>query len=536
MKRYRLYALYIGLSLLLGACRSTIDVPAIEQLELSSESVVLMSQEGQSIEIEVNTNQDNWSCFGGSAWLKCSKQGSKLIIEGSSNESLHKRSAKVVVRAGKLSKSLDIVQSGKAQLLSSGESSFELDQWGKELTFVMEGKLSEVEVINTSTDWVKYELNQQKREFRIVVSENKSYDERQAILYLRDSEGNGDARIIVKQQGAMYHLLPYTGFNQTEEEVKAFELERRSTLTGKPTGVANPLIGGNTNIWTFETQSKAFNVIQYVIEPDERLYRSAIIWATDPRLFAQEKEQEKVIEFLLREGFELRRNSTYYSKKHECQALVGVSAEGSFIMYTFEPQQPKALKTFDQFPWGVVADPQWRSYDEDRVRQWEEAHGGTYVTERDNNELRTVIYSSPDLGGHLRIYVFNDNNLYQPLESLQQVFTNIDPILFYERGATVLTREFLALARQEQFEFDRYLDAQVFLFQHKARSLYLGAYRTLVQDLDDETKEFIVAKLELMSTQAPMSSRLKQQGLRASIYQANQDALIREAIIKILKK
>ncbi|MDO4692750.1 MAG: hypothetical protein Q4A64_07745 [Porphyromonadaceae bacterium] len=535
MKRYSIY-LYLLCGLLLVACQSSIDIPSVDRLELSVPEHIIISQEGQSLEVVVSTNQSDWSYVGGSAWLNVSKQGDKLLLQGGSNASLQKRQAKVVIRAGQLARILEIEQMGKAQILSSGASTYEFDQWGKEISFIVEGNLNELEVINSSSEWVKYEVNPRKKEFRIVVLENKAYEERQATLYLGDVNGHEEAKIIIKQKGAMYHLLPYGGFNQTEEEVKAFELARRSVLTGKPTGVANPLIGGNTNIWTFETQSKAFNIIQYIIEPDERLYRSAIIWATDPRLFTREKEQEKVIEFLLKEGFELRRNSTYYSKKHECQALVGMSAEGSFIMYTFEPQQSKPYNTFAQFPWGVVADQEWRSYDDDKVRQWEEAHGGSFVMERDNNELRTVVYSTTELGGHLRVYVFNDDNYQRPLESVQEVFTDINQILFYERGATVLTKEFLGLARQEQFDFDRYLDAHIFLFQHKARSLYMGAYRTLVQDLDDPSKEFIVAKLEFMSTQAPGSSAIKQEGIKQSIYRANQQAILREAIYKAFKK
>lgn len=523
------YILYIGIAfhLVLFGCKPTVEINEVDNLEVSVKEYLQIGSEAQSYEIEVKTNQVDWSYLGGSDWLKLTKEGNKLILIGEENKSLHKRQTSIVVRAGQLARSIEVTQLGSAELLSQGEVSYQVDHWEKEFAFVLDGNLGELEVINSSSEWVRYELNPKKREFRIVVGENKAYEDRRATLYLRDLEGNGDAKIIIQQKGAMYHLLPYGGFNQTEEEVKAFELSRRSILTGKPTGVANPLIGGNTNIWTFETQSKAFNVIQYVIEPDERRYRSAIIWATDPRLFAREKEQEKVVDFLLKEGFELRRNSTYYSRKHECQALVGVSSEGSFIMYTFEPQQPKPQETFAQFPWGVIADEQWRSYDEDKVRLWEEAHGGSYVVEQDNNELRTVIYSTTELGGYLRAYTFNDNNLQQPLENVQHIFSSIEPIFFYERGATVLTREFLGLAKQEQLEFDRYLDAHIFLFQHKARSLYVGAYRSLVEDIDDETKKVIVAKLEFMSTQAPTSSGSLQ-------HKQRQAGLIRQALQRLI--
>lgn len=518
------------------ACKSALELPEVETLELSVPENMQLMPDSQTLDVHVKTNQNAWSYIGGSEWLAVSKQTNTLTFTITANESLHERRTTVVVRAGNLVRTVELIQEGRSQILSSGVQTYEFTHWAEERTFILPGNLDELEVVNSASEWVGYELNSKKKEFRVVVAENKSYESRRATLYLRDVKGNGDSKIIIEQKGAMYHLLPYVGFNQTEEEVKAFELQRRSTLIGKPTGVANPLIGGNTNIWTYETQSKAFNLIQYIIEPDERLYRSAIVWATNPRLFVQEREQEKVVEFLLREGFELRRNSTYYSKKHECQALVGVSSEGSFIMYTFEPQQPKPLTTFSQFPWGLVADEQWRSYDEDRVRLWEEAYGGTYVMARENNELRTVVYSTTEFGGHLRVYVFNDNNIQNPLESVQQIFTDINQILFYERGATVLTREFLALARQERFEFDRYLDAQIFLFQHKARSLYMGAYRTLVQDLDDETKEFVVAKLEFMSTQAPMSSNIGRVSLKPSEYNAIQHDIIREAIHKVKNK
>lgn len=500
MKTYIL-SLVCLLSWTFVSCKPSIEIAQVQSLELSVQEQVQMKQEGEEVEVQVRTTETDWSFLGGGSWLKLSKSGNKLILKGATNEELQKRKASVIVRAGELSRTIEVEQLGKAQILESGQKTYEVDQWAREITFIVDNNLEDLEVISSVSDWVKYELNPKKKEFRIIVEENKSYDERTATLYLRDADGNGDSKITIKQEGAMYYVLPYGGFNQTEEEVKAFENQRRSVLIGKPSGLANSLIGGNANLWTFETKSKAFNVIQYVIEPDERRYRNAIAWATDPRLFARDREFDKAVAFLLKEGFVPRRNSTYYSEKHECQALVAMSNEGSFIMYTFEPKQTKEMATFGQFPWGVLQDKEWRDYDRERVEAWEKANGGRLVLEEEDDGGISLVFASDEFGGMLRIYSINERNDVRPLVGVQHVFTKTDQVYYYDRGATVLTNEFATLARKEKFEFSRYLDARIFLFEHKDRTLYMGVYRSEVEDPQNKDQQIIVAKLEFLSTQ-----------------------------------
>lgn len=504
MKTYIL-SLLVLFAWLYSGCKTAPDLPQAETLELSIGDHIQMKQEGESIQVEIKTSEAQWSYLGGSNWLKLSKSGGRLVLTSLANETLQKRRASVVVRAGQISRTLEVEQLGRAQLLELSQQAYEVDQWGQEITFIMEYNLQDLEVISSASEWIKYEINSKKKEFRIIVAENKAYAERSATLYLRDIYGNGDAKISIKQEGAMYYVLPYGGFNETEEEVKEFEAQRRSILIGKPSGIANPLIGGNANLWTFETKSKAFNVIQYVIEPDERRYRNAIAWATDPRLFARDKEFDNAVAFLLKEGFVLRRNSTYYSEKHECQALVAMSNEGSFIMYTFEPKQPKAMPTFKQFPWGVLRDKSWRDYDRDRVEAWEAEHGGHLVLEEEQDDKLSLVFASDDFGGMLRIYSINEHSDVHPLVGVLHVFTKTDQVYYHERGATVLTKEFSTLARGEKFEFSQYLDARIFLFEHKDRTLYMGAYRSEVEDPEHKDQQITVAKLEFLSTQLSLT-------------------------------
>lgn len=501
MKQGVLFLVYL-LSCCLLACKPSVELSEIEHLDLSIEDKIELAQSGEELEVEVTTrNGSKWFYLGGTDWLSLKQRDNKLVLVGLANETIAKRSSMVVVRSGQLSRSFLVEQKGKNQVLEAKEYSYTIDQWGDEIAFIVRGELDQLDVINSASNWVQFQKNPRKKEFRIIVSENRDYTDRKATLYLRDALGNGESKVLIEQKSAMYHILPYGGFHETEEEISEFEKGRRSVLVGKPTGVANPLVGGNSNLWTFETKSKIFNIIQYIVEPDERQYRAAIAWATDPRLFTRSEELDKVSAFLLKEGFVLRRGSTYYSEKHECQAVVGVTQEGSFIMYTFEPRQTKAQPTFNYFPWGIIENVDWRSYDVAKVSEWERNNGGTYVTEDEEDEKVAITYKTDDLGGYLRIYTFNI--VGRTLESVQHVFPSIDQIFFHDRGATVMTKEFLELVRKEKFDFLRYLDAHIFLFEHKARTLYMGAYRTSVVDPDDEDQELIVAKLEFLSTTPP---------------------------------
>lgn len=502
MKKYILLPVYL-LIVALTSCKTSLEINDTEALSLSVEGTVLVPSTGKEINVDVNTDKSDWSYLGGADWVKISKGDSRLTLSVTPNKTSSKRSIPIVIMAGESSQSFSIEQDGGDGAVTSDKSEITVDQWEDQITISVESNDSEWEVVCSASDWLTYTSNPRKRELRVNISENKDVKERVAVFYIHTKTGEGNYEVKLTQNGALYYILPYPGFNETETEVKAFEDGRRSVLIGKPSGGTNPLFGGNSNVWTYQTKSKAFGQIQYIIEPDERLYRAAIVWASDPMFFRRDREIDNTIEFLLKNGFTLRRNTTYYSEKLECTALLGMTNEGSFIMYTFEPKQPAPAATFDKFPWGLLDTPRWRDYTRADIEAWEKAHGGTFLMETNDGEEIALAYSAKEYGGMIRIYKLSlDEDDVRPLKNTLYVFTDTSRVYYKVKGAVMLTKEFAQLARSEGFVFRSYIESVIFMYENVNRGLYMGVYRFLEEDPQDPSVLLEYAKMEFL----PISS------------------------------
>lgn len=490
----------LSLSLLVFAlvsCKKSLEINDLNTLSLSIDGTVAIPAGGQDLAVTVTTDLTEWSYLGSADWIKVSKEDKRLNISVKANTSSVKRSLPIVVMAGKVSQSFVIEQEGSAVTVSDSKD-ITVAQWNDQISILVQSDDPNWEVICSASSWLSYTSNPRKREISVILSENKDINERIATFYIRTKSGKGNYEIKLTQSGAMFYLLPYPGFSETEREVKAFEDARRSLLIGKPSGGTSPLFGGNSNVWTFETQSKAFGQIQYIIEPDERQYRSAILWANDPMFFRRDREIDNTIEFLQKNGFVLRRNTTYYNEDLECSAMLGMTNEGSFIMYTFEPKQPAPAKTFEKFPWGILEEPRWRNYNREDVEEWEKNHGGKFVLEEYDDDEIALAYASDELDGMIRIYKISDVDEVRPLVDVIHVFSNTSRIYYKVKGAIMLTREFAELARQEGFVFRSYIDSTIFMYENTQRSIYLGVYKFLEEDPEDPSIYLEYAKMEFL--------------------------------------
>lgn len=536
MKKYILLPILV-LVMTLASCKTSLEVNDPDTLSLSVEGTVLVPSTGKEINVDVNTDKADWSYLGGADWVKISKGDSRLTLSVTPNKTSSKRSIPIVIMAGESSQSFSIEQDGGDGAVTSDKSEITVDQWEDQITISVESNDSEWEVVCSASDWLTYTTNPRKRELRVNISENKDVKERVAVFYIHTKAGEGNYEVKLTQNGALYYILPYPGFNETETEVKAFEDGRRSVLIGKPSGGTNPLFGGNSNVWTYQTKSKAFGQIQYIIEPDERLYRSAIVWASDPMFFRRDREIDNTIEFLLKNGFTLRRNTTYYSEKLECTAMLGMTNEGSFIMYTFEPKQPAPAPTFGKFPWGILDEPRWRNYTRQDIEAWEKANGGTFVMETNDGEEVALAYSSKEHGGMIRVYkVSLEEDEVRPLKNVIHVFSDTSRVYYKVKGAVMLTQEFAQLSRSVGFVFRSYIESRIFMYEHINRGLYMGVYRFLEEDTEDPNVFLEYAKMELL----PISNGDRPQTAVEQMFEAKRqdkmEAFVSEALSRAFYK
>lgn len=542
MKKYTTLLFYVLLLSFITSCQKASEFEHLDELNQVIPKNILLDAEASTQTFEISKTNDGWSFLGGNDWLNVSKDKNKLILSVKQNTNKEARTATVIVNSKLQSQSINVEQKGVGVVFSAEQKDIHLEQWGEELFIGIDSNVKDWDVICTTSKWLEFDVNTNKKELHIVVKENFDREERVASFFVQTKTGDGDYEIKLSQKGALFHVLPYMGFNETGKEVTDFEKNRKSKLLEEPSGGSSSLAGNtNTNTWIFETVSKAFNRIDYIIEEDARRYRGAMVWAADPMAFVRNNGAmvDDVEKFLKSAGFQERSRNVFYNKEYECVAIISLTEAGSHIRYIFEPQQPAPSPTFDIYPWGILEKTNWRTLTREQINEWEIAHNGKYVTEEANGEAEeiTIGYSSNDNGGMIRFYTLStaEENKGYPLTDVGHVFLDTDKVYFEVKGTVLPTKEFRDLALSAGFVWYGVIGSNVYTFTHSKKQLFMGAYQLLDTDPNDENKILKFAKIDYLHNPAATQNSKEMKKLTENQKVYNRDIAVKKIIRKYIK-
>lgn len=484
MKKYITYQILLLLTAILVAagCSST-DSSLPVYLTLSEEHLLEFAGDvSETKKVEVTTNSDSWDCIKNIDWIEITRSSNAFEVKVQVNTTTERREGEIMVLAGSALKRIKVIQLGSSSVDMQVSPTREIDPFGGEVFFDVETSIPDWE-IQTEATWIKASIQRKISRIEVAVEENKSRDPRTAKIYITTKSGVLIKELTISQAGMMYHVLPYMGFLEEELQVRNFEIARFSMITTIPDGIINKVF------WSYQTVSPAFNKITYSFRGD--LYRSAVVFCTDPNLFSNREELEQQKTFLEENGFKEIETNLFYSEQLQTEARIDLKVDLNRIVYTFSPIQPAPQPTISEFPFLFNN----FSYSPEDVAKWEKENGGIF------NEAYSFI--SPTKTN----YYFYDTPGHEYIAFRQYTFTAkgrltgcyialpesmIEHAFFWYKDNVFLTNEFKALMKREGFSEPVQVDVYNYRFYHLDKALQVFVR---IVEYDEPVLEFEIHRL-----------------------------------------
>lgn len=453
--KYKLQQLFIataGLLLTLSGCKK--EEQDVKYLEVS-QSKIETTSEAKEFTVEVKSAVSNWEAMPEAPWLQTYAQNNNLRIVVEANTTVFDRSAKVKVFASGIMREIELSQSGVPVDVSLLPDSLVVDQFGGSFHFYVSANISDW-TVSSDADWIQATPNYTKHRVDLSIDETELRIPRNAVIsVLRNGEVVASYK--VKQEGIATFILPFTRFLSNPQEVQSFEKKRHSHLYKVPDGFVN------ASTWGYATRSPLFPFVDYTFSNNQ--YVEAKLYPVADELLGPEY-RPKVIEFLESKGFLFDFGLIYVHPDLNIEATI-VPAKGTtkaHIYFRYLPEQPEGMPEFSEFPYGFL---EVRPGDEEKIREYEAAHGGVFdETKSTANDL----YFNAQSPWVYRGYFLKDRQTVQVFDDYRYAF-------FYHKNTPYLTREFRKLLAQEGFVLVTKIDwINLYKYKNEAKNLLMDVW------------------------------------------------------------
>ncbi len=474
MKRTFLLLLTIT-SLLFATSCTTSDEEAGTMLQLSETEISFSSEAGEET-ITVSTNENNWAVIDTPDWLDAVRNGNTFTITVKENKTIEARTGKIVVVAGKANATVYVEQKAAMTYAKIDNGVLSVNQHKNEYVVDVDANTKEWEVV-TDDNWFTVTPKPFKGELLIKVTENENRVERIGKVILNVG-GNLNKEIIIKQDGMMFFILPYTKIGDGIKEIKSFEKARGSELFMQPEGA-------NKYFWGFRTESEFFNEIHYGIDDNKYVLSKVFIASRS----AFDSEYANFMAYMEEQGFVEENEGTFFSEDLELKATINLGNTKPHILYQYAPKQVKAYPTFTKFPYGYMG---W-GMGKANIDKYEAENGGTFNEKASNIDkdprydfLYYNVASNNDEAPQARTYfVFKNEDLGYKVglgQTAQYFYDNINMIAFQGKdGFFYLTKEFKALCEQEGFVYVGINPNGYIEYKNEKKKLGIRVYATVFE-------------------------------------------------------
>ncbi len=442
----RIYAtLLLLVGLLLPSCHQD-SIPEPVVIEIAPSGVITLPREASAQEVSIRTNRDSWHFIKSAEWLEVSQSGSTLLIKASANEATESRSAEIVIVSGDSQEKLLIDQAGASSLISTSVSAIETNQWGGSYTVDVVSNLKDWRV-ETSESWITVTPIPAMSEIRISIAEHESREGRMGKIYLSDAHGRGLHEITIHQSGTLYYVLPYLGFIDSSEQVREFELARRSETFTVLDGIFN------LYLWGYKTQSPAFSLVTYMTFNGR--YKTSKVFCTNPALFRDLRELQGQKTFLIQQGFVQQSDLIFVHPELEVVAEIRKDDSSPHVAYTYQPKQPQAMPSMDSFPYRYA---NFGAGALEHINAWETANGGVFNADRsivDQAGDTRNIYWFDVAKAPVFASIYNVSTADTPhtMSASFVLLTDRSLVYFVHKNSLFLTKEFKELMAREGFTY-----------------------------------------------------------------------------------
>ncbi len=441
--KYKIYIVLLLIVGLLGACsRDTILEPTT--LAISPNGLISLDSDEHTEVINITTNTEKWTAVKNVDWLSLSQGKGTLTVSVTSNSTTESREAELLIIAGESREKIRIEQSGLDVKISTSQEGVELGQWGGKLSLDVESNNSDW-IVECDEEWIHPTPVYAMSEVRITVDETKAREDRVGKIYIKARDGRGLHEISITQRGAMYYLLPSLEFLQSAEDLRAFELGRKSEVMQVPDDTFN------LYNWGFKVKSEAFSQVTYLVYNNR--YKTAKVFCANADFFKDRLLLEGQKTFLLRNGFEQKEDLVFFHPEKKVVARIEKDASAPHVYYTYRPEQPSAQPTMTTFPYRYMTFSQGAF---DKISAWETAHSGTLNAQRsdiDNNNFdRDILWFDISEGPLLAcVYRVSRATTARTITSSFLILKDSSQVYYTAGGTIHLTQEFIDFMKAEGF-------------------------------------------------------------------------------------
>ncbi|MCI6278567.1 MAG: BACON domain-containing protein [Bacteroidales bacterium] len=443
---YRIHIAFLSLVLasVIGACQREGVILEPDTLNLSVNGLITFDSESQTEDIEVTTNQNSWTFVKSAEWMTVAQTKTGLTITVDANPSVETRSAELLVISGEAREKIRIEQLGLNVIISTDKNEIQTNQWGGKFTLDINSNDANW-VVESDEEWIHVLPVYAMSELRITVDETTAREDRVGKIYVKSQDGRGLHEISVNQKGSMYFLLPFDEFLSTAEDLRSFELDRKSEILQVPDGYFN------LYNWGFKTKSPAFNQITYLVYNNR--YKTAKVYCANAAFFQDKLNLEAQKTFLLRNGYEQRDDLVFYNADKGILAEIVKEASIPYVYFTYRPQQPAPQPSMDRFPYRYL---DFSKGAFELISAWETENGGNFNAERSDKGSpyanRDILWfdetQDPLFATVYRVSRATSNHT---IDGVFIILNDSSKVYYFANGAPLLTDEFIALMKKEGF-------------------------------------------------------------------------------------
>lgn len=443
MKYYLIVALILATSLCTTSCRDEQVSPPKQDTELivSQDGLLTLQATATEHRISVQTNIEGWTCISKASWLQVKASGREMVLSASANISPASRETKVQVIAADQVYSFDVKQRGTSATLELSNQPDMIDQRGAEILVDVNTNVS-TWFVESSETWVEAIPKYTDDQILLKIIANDTRYDRNATITVTETTSGIKQGFQVVQKGMIYHILPFTNYEGSKEELIEFETNRKSKLIQRPTEY-NP-------VYKFETISPLFRNIVYTVDIDETITSSQVFF--DARKMASDDDKKDFYKYLSNEGFDHEGNDIYYSTKHQSEAEL----KSNHVLYTYYPIEKGVIQPIDALP---LEDIELNVTTIDQIKKSQSDMGREYVASLSKEGRRLVFRSSDDGKEELHVYYFASSGTL--IEAIHY-YENIPKYMYTaDNLKTYLTRELRKAIRKDKFNFIYYSEVKL---------------------------------------------------------------------------
>ncbi|MCK0200699.1 BACON domain-containing protein [Ornithobacterium rhinotracheale] len=449
-----------------------VDVPQL----FIKEKDILVPKSGIEKTLNLETNVKDLKILVSDSWIHASFSQNSLIIRVDENNQAGDRSGYVEVVAKDIKKTIAITQEGEAvKVMANPEELIVASPLG-DYSVQIVANTNNFRYLS-SVSWISgIRIDYENSEVFFHVNANDGAEARTGEISFI-SNGNVVGKLVIKQKSESdNYILPSFEFGLNTAELKLYEEGRNSEL-------ARETDTGTGTLLNFRLKNNIFDEVSYLVNLNR--YVKSSIYAKGGTL---SNENQESFENYLREngfiekivkGFENTLSLNEIDKKvfinEEKQVRIEFMNDKGHNHYTatYFPKQltPQAtLKTFPFFKKGATLE---------EVKAYELQNGGKLIEEKSrfkyeqNGYIKNQLYFEVEedtniLNRNYWVYESDPSKDKQGLVQITNYYTDSN-IAFYQGkdGKYYLTNEFIELAKQNNYDFIRYLaTSDTYLFQN----------------------------------------------------------------------